>query len=196
MMEHPKSPKQALRVRQIMARKSLDPEVKRQMDARIRERVLRLGSYKNAHTVLCYVSTALEIDTRLLMRQMLDDGKRVAVPCCVPDTPEIIFYFINSMDDLRPGTYSILEPDPLSCSPCDPALDALCLVPGLSFDDQGYRLGYGKGYYDRFLASFTGLAIGLCYFRDLTRKLPRGRFDFPVHTMVTERAVMAARAIT
>ena len=103
---------------------------------------------------------------------------------------------IDTSVDLRPGTYSILEPDPLSCSPCDPALDALCLVPGLSFDDQGYRLGYGKGYYDRFLASFTGLAIGLCYFRDLTRKLPRGRFDFPVHTMVTERAVMAARAIT
>ena len=193
-----KEAKAQLRAQYKEWRQQLEPSVKKQMDDCIRGRILRLSAYQKTETVLCYVSTDREIDTRALIPRMIADGKRVAVPRCAAGQPEIAFYYIDSLDDLSAGAYAILEPPP------DPARlfftfpmesvtnhsafsgEAICLVPGLCFDRHGYRLGYGKGYYDRFLSVFTGAKLGLCYADYLVDELPHGRFDCCVDTVITD----------
>ena len=97
------------------------------------------------------------------------------------------FYFIKSYDDLSPGKYGILEPVPERCEKAVDFLRGLCLVPGLSFDLQGYRLGFGKGYYDRFLSDFGGTTVGICYSKCTMGELPRGTFDRAVDIVLTEK---------
>jgi 5-formyltetrahydrofolate cyclo-ligase len=95
------------------------------------------------------------------------------------------FYRIQSTDDLSVGSYGILEPDGSSEMYSGGAL-SLCVVPALSYDFSGYRLGFGKGYYDRFLADFDGEKVGLCYESCLIRSLPHDDFDICADWLVTE----------
>jgi 5-formyltetrahydrofolate cyclo-ligase len=103
------------------------------------------------------------------------------------------FLVIASESDLSPGTFGVAEPDPLRCGPRVPTEKTFCVVPGLAFDPEGFRLGYGKGYYDRFLAGFPGVSAGICYAGCIRRKLPHGRYDRAVDFLVTEQY---ARRIT
>lgn len=168
-------------------RRAMPPEVKRQHDAAIARRVTSLWQYKRNDTLLAYVSTAIEVDTLAIMRQAWADGKKVAVPRCVPGTRDMEFYYISSIEELRPGTFGVLEPLPDPKKRLINFDSGLCLVPALCYDWKGFRLGYGKGYYDRFLARFNGNMIGICYSECVRRRLPSGRFDRPVELLVTER---------
>ena len=78
---------------------------------------------------------------------------------------EMEFYEIHSLFELQPGTFGVLEPVPENSRLVQEETEGLCIVPGLSFDAEGYRLGYGKGYYDRFLSRFSGTTAGVCYKR-------------------------------
>lgn len=168
-------------------RRAMPPEVKQQHDAAIARRVTSLWQYKRNDTLLAYVSTAIEVDTLAIMRQAWADGKKVAVPRCVPGTRDMEFYYISSIEELRPGTFGVLEPLPDPKKRLTNLDSGLCLVPALCYDWKGFRLGYGKGYYDRFLARFNGNMIGICYSECVRRRLPSGRFDRPVELLVTER---------
>ena len=99
------------------------------------------------------------------------------------------FFFIKSYDDLSPGKYDIPEPVPEKCEQVRDFSSGLCLVPGLSFDYQGYRLGFGKGYYDRFLSRFGGITAGICYAKCTVSELPRGVYDRAVDILITERFI-------
>ena len=92
-----------------------------------------------------------------------------------------------SLDDLKPGTFGVREPDADKSRLYDCTGRPICIVPGLSFDRWGYRLGYGKGYYDRFLTRYVGWTVGLCYSECVQYKLPHGRFDKPVDRLITEK---------
>ena len=133
------------------------------------------------------MSTKIEVDTFRIIERALADGKAVAVPRCVPGTRQMEFYRINSVEELAPGTFGVLEPIPGVHELLHDFSDSLCIVPALSYDWHGYRLGYGKGYYDRFLSKYEGVMIGICYSDCVQRKLPHGRFDRPVELLVTER---------
>ena len=91
------------------------------------------------------------------------------------------------LDELEPGTFGVLEPRPDPARLVKDFSSGLCLIPALCYDWHGYRLGYGKGYYDRFLANFGGHMVGICYSECVRRKLPHGRFDRPAELLVTER---------
>ena len=86
-------------------RRAMPLEVKQQHDAAIARRVTSLWQYKRNDTLLAYVSTAIEVDTLAIMRQAWADGKKVAVPRCVPGTRDMEFYYISSIEELRPGTF-------------------------------------------------------------------------------------------
>ena len=161
-------------------------EKKEKLDKDIIERLMRTYQYKNAKTILCYVSTPLEVDTRFLIEKSLKDGKRVAVPKCKPETTTMDFYLINSFDDLEKGTFGVLEPVESRCELYS-GEDGICIVPGLCFDYSGYRLGYGKGYYDRFLTNYSQTKIGICYNDCVQQRLFHGRYDVPVDLIITER---------
>ncbi len=179
--------KDALRRKHREWREKLTKEEKLQLDTAIAKQVRRLWQYQRSATLLTYVSTPIEVDTRRIIHQALEDGKRVAVPRCVPGTRQMEFYYIGSEEMLSPGSFGVLEPDPLCCERLTDMSDGLCIVPAFSYDWQGFRLGYGKGYYDRFLSGFDGCRIGICYSACVQRSLPHGRFDRPVELLVTEK---------
>lgn len=175
-----------LRVKFKAIRFGYSPEQKAKLDNDIIERLMRTYQYKNTSTILCYVSTPLEVDTRLLIKRALEEGKRVAVPRCKPETTTMDFYLINSFDDLEKGTFGVLEPIPSRCEIYSEN-DGICIVPGLCFDHAGYRLGYGKGYYDRFLTNYSQTKIGICYNDCVQQRLFHGRYDVPVDLLITEK---------
>ena len=178
--------KQKLRVRYKALRRALTCEEKQERDRCVANNVRRLWQYSKATTLLTYVSTDIEVDTREIIRMALADGKRVAVPRCVPNTCLMDFYYIDSLEQLKPGAFGVLEPDPDETKLLTDMSHGLCLVPALCYDLEGFRLGYGKGYYDRYLSGFGGALVGLCYSDCIEKHLPHGRFDRSVETLVTE----------
>ena len=176
-----------LRSQMKKQRANLEPAKKQELDRRIRERLFSLWQDKSCKQLLVYVSKEIEVDTLKLIEAALRDGKRVAVPRCITQDTQMEFYYIRSMQDLEKGTFGVWEPIPAKCEKVEDFRHALCIVPGLSFDAQGYRLGYGKGYYDRFLNGFDGVTAGICYSMCVKWELPHGYFDKPVDLLVTDR---------
>ena len=120
----------------------------------------------------------------------LADGKKVAFPRCIPDTHDMEYHFITSLDQLEKGTYGLLEPTPdLPVYDRESVEPTACIVPALVYDKRGFRLGYGKGYYDRYLGSYTGSKVGMIYSEFIIDTVPRGRFDLSVDFIVTERGL-------
>ena len=182
-----------LRAKYRAIRENMDPELKLKLDASIQSRLLALREYASAHTIFTYVSKPIEVDTISLIQAAHLNHKKVAVPRCVPGTYEMEFYYISSLNDLEPGMFGVLEPVVSRCERVE-HFQGLCIVPGLSFDAQGYRLGYGKGYYDRFLSNFHGITVGICYNRCVQWNLPHGYYDRPVDYLITEKYIRRTSA--
>ena len=182
--------KRGLRKKFREIRLAMDPQEKAAWDRRITANLLRSPRYREAKRGLLFVSKPIEIDTHSLIRTALQQGKQVLLPRCLNEQGHMEFFAIQSWEDLVPGLYGLLEPDPERC-PCIQTFRPtdFCLVPGFSFDAQGYRLGFGKGYYDRFLSRFSGVTAGACYHCCTTQSLPHGRYDRPVDYLFTERYV-------
>ncbi len=182
--------KQKLRADCKQKRKSFSAEEKARLDRKITNKFLNLFQYREAKTVLCYVSTEIEVDTFEILRRSLSGGKTVAVPRCVDGTREMDFYILTDLSQLEAGAFGVLEPNPEKCEKLTDLSEGLCVIPALSYDMQGYRLGYGKGYYDRFLARFSGDTVGLVYENCLTESLPHGKFDRRAEKVITENRVI------
>ncbi len=180
-----KTRKTNLREKYRKIREKLNLKLKEIMDGKILKKLLILKKYKEASKVLVYISKDIEVNTQKIIDRCLKDGKQVAAPVCNKETKTMKFYFINSAKDLEKGTFGILEPIVSKCEEVTDFSDSICIVPGFSFDRFGYRLGYGHGYYDRFLGEFNGTTIGLCYSNCISHQLPRGRFDKPVDILIT-----------
>ena len=150
--------KRALRRELIARRRQIPPEEKARADSDIFRQLLPL--LDEASGVFTYVSTDIEVDTRALIRHCLEKGIPVAVP--VSGDVEIAFYFIGDEAELAKGRYGIDEPVDRS-RPAEPDERTVCIVPALCADGSGLRLGYGKGYYDRFLRGFAGRSVIVCY---------------------------------
>lgn len=182
--------KNELRAKYKKIRLDMPHEVKQRLDNSIFHKLISTTVYKNCSILLTYVSTAIEVDTMRLIGQALADGKTVAVPRCVDGTRDMIFYIIDSLEQLEPGAFSVLEPVPEKCRELKEFKGALCIVPGLAYDMEGFRLGYGKGYYDRFLSSHPGMVnVGIEYCSCTAHKLYRGRYDVPADLLITEKYI-------
>lgn len=176
-------------------RKDLGFERRSQADDRIREAVLSLREYIEADVVLTYLDVGAEVRTRGIVRKAWEDGKTVAMPWCVPHTRLMRWFCIDSFDGLVRSDLGVLEPDPQAARelPLDAGSHMLALVPGLTFDVQGYRLGYGGGFYDTFLSEFCGFSVGLCREAQMSDGLLAAgvvdSFDMPVNVVVTDQSV-------
>lgn len=178
------SSKKELRSHFRFVRKNMSEKDRKDLD--ILNRLKESSIYSQSKTFFVYVSSEIEVDTRRLIKGLLDDRKTVAVPLCDTDNCLMDFYEIRTFSELSEGAYGILEPD---CTVCRKAAfdeNTVCIVPGLSFDKNGYRLGFGKGYYDRFLSHFSGTSIGLCYEECMCEKLICDKHDKRVSAVVTE----------
>ena len=180
--------KQDLRARAKERRRDMAKDEKLALDNAVAENVRRLKEYRPAKTILIYMSTPIEVDTIGIIKNAWEDGKRVAVPRCIPDTRNMEFHYIDSLDCLSVGSFSVLEPDP-SLPIVTDFSGCLMRVPGMHFDMKGYRIGYGKGYYDRYMVRFTGISAGICYSNELKPFLYHGRYDRHVDIVVTDKRI-------
>lgn len=181
--------KNDLRTKFKLIRKNLSIQKKLELDDRIFNRLISHEAYLNCEILLTFVSTNIEVNTHKLIEYSLKQGKKVAVPKCIEGTRQMEFYLINSMDDLEVATFSVLEPKIDICIKLSSFENSICIVPGLAFDLNGYRLGYGKGYYDRFLSDYIGLNIGICYCSCTLNKLISGKFDKSVNILITDKYI-------
>jgi len=179
--------KRELRAGYKADRESCDLQALCSEDSRIAQSVIGNPRYRNASLLLTYVSHGREVDTRQIIAHALENGKTVACPRCCTADRSMTFHRIFSLKDLRTGAYGI--PEPHSDAPqvlAQELTDSVCLVPGLAFDASGARLGYGGGYYDRFLAQYRGVSFGLCRavaFSDIP--LPQDEYDVSVDLVIT-----------
>ena len=139
-------------------------------------------AFKNAKTIFCFVSAGSEPCTDLLIDYILKNGKTLAVPKCIDKKGNMAAVEIKSLDDISEGFFGIREPKEgriLEKEEID-----LCIVPGLSFDNDGFRLGHGGGYYDRFLENTNIYTIGICFEELVSDKLPREENDIAVNEVI------------
>lgn len=181
------SVKKELRKKLKQVRKNI-PD-KSEIDEKICENLICSDLYLNADTILFYAALDDEINIDSCITDALSLGKKAALPLCTDNNGNMSFYYINSLEELTEGSFSVREPDVKICKPVEKITDALCVVPGISFDKFGYRLGYGKGYYDRFLENFPFNSIGLCYNVLVEDELPHDKHDKSVDYIITENGI-------
>lgn len=176
--------KASLRIEYKAKRRLIEEKSKK--DFKIAEFLLNSEIFGNAELVLCYASLKDEVETDYIIEQTLKIGKIVAVPKCTDNNGNMEFYRINSIDDTKIGLFGVREPDTNICKLVESFDKSILIVPGLAFDKKGYRLGYGKGYYDRFLEKYTSNSIGLCYNALVVDKIPNDDYDRKVNFLITE----------
>lgn len=178
------------KLRKEMKARRAEISNKSKKDKLISDIFLNSELYKNCRLLLCYSSCGSEISTSRIISAAFADGKAVAFPLCLDSCGNMEFYFVASFNDLNRGMYGILEPNTDKCRKITDYSDALCLVPGLCFDLKGFRLGYGKGYYDRFLEKFTIKTVGLCYNELIQNSLPIDKYDVSVDYIITQTGII------
>ena len=146
--------------------------------ARLGEQFRQCELYQNAKTIYGYLPYNQEVRTVPMLEQAIRDGKRVAVPKCYDRDMKFI-YISDFEKEVAPGYANI--PEPIADEPVADDETALVLMPGLAFDPQGHRCGYGGGFYDKFLASEPEHpTLALCYDFQVLPHLETEKFDIPV----------------
>ena len=190
-----KEKKKALRTKYLEKRNRLEPEKRKEASKKIKEWVLANKRFKAAETVFVYASYKSEVETKEIIQEALRRGKRVAAPKVTSD--EMYFYEINYWEELFPGYQGILEPQSNGREPMVPADGDVMLVPGAVFDRKGNRIGYGKGYYDRYLDNLMDVCGNKPYLMALAfacqispERIPAEEHDKKMDCILTERRVI------
>lgn len=157
----------------------------KQADAQIRERVIELPEYIDAKTIFCYVGTDQEINTFPLLQMVLESGKTLVVPKCI--TRGIMkAYQIKTLEELELGAYGIMEPKE-ECVCVEPERIDLVIVPCLSCTKDGKRLGFGGGFYDRYLERVQAPKVLLCREQVMEKEIPIERHDLMMDILISEK---------
>lgn len=188
------SQKKELRKEAKLYRKSLSEYDRLDKSSAIISNLKALKEFQKAEVILMYASLPDEVETLSLIRELTKDGKKL-VYCPVIQGDEMEFYKILSLDDLKEGNFHVLEPAPLEEIRMELQKDvAYCmLMPGLMFDKKGNRLGYGKGYYDKYLASVPKgvnlTTIVLSYEAMVRDEIPTEETDQKAYYVITEEYI-------
>lgn len=175
--------KNDLRVKYKKIRNSIHSE---NLDNLIYNYIIGLDEFIYARDILIYYSINDEIDTLKLIKYSLEHKKRVFIPRCDDDMD---FYLVKNLNDLVNGKFNIM----VSKSSVNDYCNSICITPGICFDNAFYRIGYGKGYYDKFLKNYNGIKIGLCYDECLIDNCYHDNNDESVDIIVTEKKVLRKR---
>lgn len=154
------------------------------IDIGLIERLMGHDLYNHCERLFLYVSVGTEINTHRLILDAYGQGKTVALPKCSSSGRMDFYRYTGALSE---GKYHI--PEPVSDEVLEPKPNDIMIVPGLAFDVNGYRIGQGGGYYDRYLAKHSCIRIGLCRERFLLKEIPTMWNDIPVDFVITENAV-------
>ncbi len=179
--------RQELRQSILSARRQLPLQDVNQKSQMIVERLCGLSQWHHAQTVLLYVAFRNEVETRSLIDRAVEEGKRVLLPVSIKKTRALELYPVLGSHDLVEGAYGIMEPR-RGQEPIPPTQVDLVVVPGVVFDRSGNRLGYGAGYYDRFLESCRPevVRVALAFDLQLIDHLPAEPHDQRMDYVITE----------
>ncbi|WP_042473828.1 5-formyltetrahydrofolate cyclo-ligase [Bacillus ndiopicus] len=180
-----------------MDKKLMRQQVRSQLDTisytDYRERSIAIGkqlmqqpSIKKGKTIAVTISSKPEVDTIAIIEALWQQGKVVAVPKCHPKTREMTFYSIEGFFQLETVYMDLREPIPAMTEIIERDTIDTIIVPGIVFDKKGYRIGYGGGYYDRYLPGYQGTLLALAFSEQITEQVPFESHDIPVHTIITE----------
>lgn len=191
-----KEQKETLRKKFLARRRELSKSMGRQKSKAVEKHVLKFIAERKIHSVFTYVSCKSEVDTLPLLKKLLSGGKKVFAPKVISREKQLRFYRIRGVArHLQKGAYDILEPRRAENEEARPQKGDLVLVPGAAFDTRGHRIGYGKGYYDRYLQTLKKNVetMGLCYHDFFMKRLPAMRHDMRVSCVATEKGIFASR---
>jgi len=192
-----KEKKSSIRKKYLDKRNALTPEAREKASRKITERVLRMPEVASAPVVFLYASYRSEVTTKQLIQTLVSEGRTVALPKVEGET--LVFYPVGFWEDLFPGYRGILEPQvSAGTEPVSPGPRDVMLLPGACFDYSGNRIGYGGGYYDRYLNDISGkkpVRIGLAFHRQFYPSvLPAEPQDVAVDYVVSERKTVKTEA--
>jgi 5-formyltetrahydrofolate cyclo-ligase len=182
--------KKQLRKAMQLRLRQLNAQTHQNWSNQIRKLLFQHPKWRNAKTVGVTISYGKEIDTRVIIEQAWAEGKRVVVPKCDHDSKQMTFYMILSYNQLEEGYKGILEPIEAVTTAVKAEKIDLLLVPGLVFDMNGYRIGYGGGFYDRYMEHYNGFSLSLAFTCQVLREIPIDTFDQPVQGIITNRGVI------
>ncbi|NYT04570.1 MAG: 5-formyltetrahydrofolate cyclo-ligase [Candidatus Methanofastidiosa archaeon] len=170
--------------------KNLDYSKKSIMDEKIRNNVYKLPEYMDAEIIFSYVSKEKEVDTVDLINHAINNGKKVCVPLTKKEDNSLEARRIDTLNDLKTGNFSILEPK--DCTKIlDPKEIEILFIPGLAFGTRCERLGRGGGYFDRFLLQSTGIKVGLAYEFQIFESLPIQKHDIKMDIIITDERIIS-----
>lgn len=173
--------KQQLRQRIREQKRAMKPEQVKNASRHLTAAFLASYQYRNAKSIYGYLPFNQEVDTRAILTQALSDGKRVALPKTYGE--QMHFIWITDLAAVQKAALGC--PEPIADTPVADDPDALVLLPGLAFDLRGGRMGYGGGYYDRFLAEESHPTVALCYGFQLVSRVPAEKHDLRIDCIIS-----------
>ena len=181
--------KKSARKQLLAKRMNLSEEYIKNMSQALCRHIRELEEFKNADTILIYSAAKNEPDLSNIAISALKEGKNVAFPISQTDSCTLDFRTVKSLDELCVGSYGIKEPtDRANKAPI--TSKTLCIVPALAVDKNKCRIGYGKGYYDRFLNDFDGISVCAVFPDFICDSLPTEQTDIQIDIIISETGVV------
>lgn len=182
--------KQLLRKQVLQQLHQLSPSDHERKSATIVEKVLASDEFKNAHTIGITLSRFPEVDTHRLIEIAWQVGKRIAIPRCISSTRAMDFRLIDSFDQTEVVYMDLKEPKIDQTTPVNPEDIDLQIVPGVVYSETGYRIGFGGGYYDRYLKNFPFQTISLAFHCQISDNIDKEPHDIPVSYIYTDQHII------
>lgn len=182
--------KETLRIQMIKKLSALSPNKRKSIEQKLRQHLIESPFWQEADTIGLTISQGIEWNTKPIIETAWEQGKTVVVPKCYPQEKRLIFYHLTSYDELEVVYYQLQEPIPSKTKQIDQDDINLLVVPGLVFNPLGYRIGFGGGYYDRFLVHFSHKTLSLLSSQQLVYDIPIEAHDIPVDHLISEQGIL------
>lgn len=182
--------KEQLRTDMKTKLKNISQTEKYEIESRLFDQLFLSDFWEDAKVIGITISQLFEWNTQPIIEEAWRVEKTVVVPKCYPKQKELKFYKFRSNNQLEVVYFNLLEPIPKASNLVDNDLIDLLIVPGLIFDKQGYRIGFGGGYFDRFLVSFPNKSLSIVSNIQLVDHIPTEEFDIPVQHLITETGII------
>lgn len=190
-MKTAKEDKKDFRKRLLDKRRKLPIHDVSDFSAKIIHALLRWDIYIDSRNIMLYTPMPDEPQIMPVFEHAWSSNKLVSIPHLTEKWGIMDAALVDSFVDMVPGKFNLLMPDPLKVRIADSASLDLVVVPGVAFDSEGYRLGMGAGYYDRFLlTAVNAITIGICWAENIISEIPKERHDLPVDYLLTEMGIL------
>lgn len=177
--------KEALRKNVMNRLKRMDTQLKKEQEQKLHEKLFVSTIWKEARSIAVTFSMEHEVDTKPVIHQALFEGKQVSLPVCDSKERTMAFYIYEGETKLKRTSFGVLEPDPKFSEWIPSDTLELVLVPGVVFSENGFRIGHGGGYYDRFLSRHPAIpTVSLALHQQLQKTVPYESHDIPVQTLI------------